>query len=257
MTTYEDGFLSKSIDEVRSIVHEQYGPWVTLFYATNRSAVQVQHALVIDRGNPVQLYAAALYARTLSSIQGAVIVLEKGMEPQARTLLRMALEAFFALAAIAKQPNIVQRLHEAHGAEQRRVAKNMKRWQSPELQSFVQKHLSAGTFEKFLHSEDKEIKALDLAKVGGYEDFYRTVYMVFSWSAHSAPTDLERHLVKDGQGKLIELRNEAEFGDQIPSWCCAIELLIKSQEALAEVFSTLDVSHLKKAKDALHGLSLA
>jgi hypothetical protein len=256
MKHHEDGFLSKDVDEIRSIVHQLYPAWVSLFYSTNRSAVGIQHALNINPSEPTHLYATALYARTLSSIQAAIVVLERGMEPQARALLRMALETFFALAAIAKQPSIVQRLQQAHAAEQRRAAKYMAQWQAAELQKVAHQHFSTGTLDQFLRTKGKDVDVLELAKIGGYEDFYRTVYMVFSWSVHGATIDLERHLVKDARGNVIELRNEAEIENQVPSWSCAIELLIKSQEAIACIFTGLDVSNTKKAGDTLHGLLL-
>lgn len=234
MNSFEDGFLSPEQAETVIIVRQRYQLWRDLVLEVNRIAVRCQHELIVHTENTLEVYGAVLFARTISTVQASVILLEQGLLPQARTVLRSAMESFFALSAIATKPEMVDRLVEAHEAEQRRVARNSGQWKHPELQTIAKKSLKIS--EKFLNSSAREVSAFDLAVVGGNEDWYRTVYNVFSWSAHATSQDLERHLVLGQERDIDELRNEPELDGLESTWSCAVELLTKSVRSIAVLF---------------------
>ena len=119
------GFLSGAAEGVRDEVRARYSEWRTVLLRTTEHAVSVQHELVVHVDDQREVFAAALFARLIASCQAAVILLERGLVAQARCVLRPALEALFALAAIAEKPELVARLIESHEAEQRRAAKNL------------------------------------------------------------------------------------------------------------------------------------
>ena len=147
------------------------------------------------------------------------------------------------MSAIAQKPAIVARLIETHEAEQKRAAKSMRLLKHPELQEIAQSHSSE--YDRLLTAKVKSISTYELAEAGGNEDWYRTVYTVFSWAVHAASIDLERHLVVGEVREIIELRNEPEIENQESSWSCGIQLPTKSIRALGTIFSALEIQSVE------------
>jgi len=182
----------------------------------------------------------------LTTVEASILLLEIGLIPQARVLLRAAMETLFSLAAIAKEPSVVDRLIEGHAAEQKRAARNVGLWTNPELKQIAESQVASSQLESILASSATALSTFDLAQKAGLEEWYRTVYMVFSWSTHGALIDLDRHTVMGEDGNVVEFRNEPEIEDQESSWICAIEILLKATIALAAIFPSIDQSPVEK-----------
>jgi hypothetical protein len=246
MSVAVDGFLSESLDHVRSHVREKYAAWCGLLMRVNQLALANQHAIVIHTDSNVERYSAVLFARTLATTQASTLLLEAGLVSQARVLLRSALETLFALAAIAKDANIVEKLIEGHFAEQKRFAKNAQLWQDDELKKIAEAETVSGQLQSVLNSSATALSTFDLAQKAGLEDWYRTVYMVFSWPVHGAAVDLNRHVVISGDGNVEAFRNEPEVDDQESLWLCGIEVLLKAIAALATTFPNVDQGSMEQ-----------
>lgn len=239
MNNFEYGFLSEYYAEaVQDEVRARYGNWRSLLMRVTASAVAAQYELAVHIEDRRELFAAALYARTISSCQGAVVLLEHGMIAQARCVLRSALETLFSLAAIAEKPELALRLAQAHDVERKRAATNILRWKHPALQAIAKSELETGNLDAVLISEPASISTFDLAEAGGFEDWYRSLYMVLSWSVHGAAADLERHFAQDTSGAIHQMSNEPEVISQELCWLVAIEVQIKAARSLAKVFGT-------------------
>ena len=204
MQTFEQGFLTDSIDELRYTIRTKYSEWRHLLLEVNRVSVQTQHTIDIHYEDNRERYAAVLFARTLSTTQASVLLLERGLIPQARALMRAALETIFALAAIAEDPAVVERLLETHRNEQQRAAKNIRLWKDPILREISDAEEASGRLQPFLDSNANGISTFEFAQKAGLEDWYRTVYMIFSWSVHGAAIDLERHVVMAPNGDVTQ-----------------------------------------------------
>lgn len=235
-----DGFLTESLDQVRAVVREKYADWRSLLGHVNRLAVANQHLIVIDQNNEVESHAAVLFARTLATIQASILVLEVGLIAQARILQRSALETFFLLAALAKEPGFVDKLIEGHEAEQKNMMKKMKHWESSELKQMAEAISASDQWKRISGSTANSLSTFDIAKAAGLEDWYRSVYMVLSWSVHGATVDLKRHVVVNADGETTAFQNEPEIDGQGTTWFCAIKLLLETVTALALVFPNVD-----------------
>jgi hypothetical protein len=236
-------------------VREKYAAWRDLLMRVNRLAVANQHAIVIHTDSNVERYSAVLFARTLTTTQASVLLLEEGLPSQARVLLRSALETLFALVAVAKDANIVDKLIEGHAAEQKRAARNIQLWQHNELKKIADVEAASGRVKSVLDSSATALSTFDLAQRAGLEDWYRTVYMVFSWPVHGAAVDLNRHVVLGEDGDAREFRNEPEVDNQESTWMCAVEILLKAIAALATIFPNVDQSPMEQQYAEAHGLS--
>jgi hypothetical protein len=242
----EEGFLSPDVQSVRRDVHARYAPWYALFRDTNRRANEIQPSIEIHPDKQRELYGATLFARIIASSQGAVLLLELGLVAQARCVLRASLEALFSLAALAKSPEVIERLVASHEAEQRRAARNVGLWKDPALRAVAEREKASGRLSAALASTAVGISAYELAVIGDNEDLYRTLYMSLSWSVHSAAMDLERHMDLDGSGTVIGLRNEPDLELQETSWLVAVLVEIQAIGALAAIFPNIDVAQTEE-----------
>lgn len=250
-----DGFLAKSLDHVRSHVREKYISLHNLLTDVNRLAVKNQHEILIHTDSNVERLSAVLFARTVTTTQASALLLEAGLISQSRILLRSALETLFALVAISKDSNIAEKLIEGHAAEQKRVAKNILLWKSNELKKIADSETTTSLIQSALNNTATALSTFDLAQKAGLEDWYRTVYMMFSWPTHGAAIDLDRHAVAGNDGNIAEFRNEPEVDGQESSWMCAIEILLKAITALATIFPNVDQSNMTKHYEEAHKLA--
>lgn len=230
------GFLSEAAEHVQTEVRARYADWRSILVRATERAVSVQHELIIHVDDPREVFAAALFARLTTSSQAAVILLERGLVAQSRCVLRQALEALFALAAIAEKPELVSRLIDSHEAEQRRAAKNISLWKHPDLKSVADSEMASGRLTDALALNATSISTADLAIAGGFEDWYRSLYMILSWSVHGAANDLERHLVKDSSGVVVEMSNEPDLEDQKVPWLVATDIQLKGIFKLQKIY---------------------
>lgn len=255
MSDAVDGFLAESLDDVRSHVRKKYTAWRSLLMRANRLAVTNQHAIKIHIDSNLERYSAVLFARTLATTQASVLLLETGLISQARILLRSALETFFSLVAISKDVSVVDKLIEGHAAEQGRAARNVRLWKDDTLRMIAKTGMASVNLELIRNDSATSLSVFDLAQKAGLEDWYRTVYMVFSWSVHGAAIDLNRHVVLDHDGNAIEFRNEPEVDNQEDTWMCTIEVILKSIAALATIFPVVDQSPMEQLYAEAHVLA--
>lgn len=235
-----DGFLSENADDIRQVIRERYPKQSDLLRRLNRHAVSVQHSIEISLDSPGQQYSSCLFARTLATTQASVLLLERGLLSQAKMLLRCALETLFALGAVAKQPEIVPRLLDGHRAEQQRVAKSVPLWKAPELQEIADATGKAGLLNADYGGATAALSAFDLAQKAGLEDWYRTVYLVFSWPVHGAVADVGQHAETGPSGEIVAFKNEPCVEEQSSTWFCCIEVLLKAISFLAMIFPNVD-----------------
>jgi Family of unknown function (DUF5677) len=231
------GFLSDAVREVRADVRQRYASLAALLDEVNRRAVEAQHTIKIDRNCAAELYGAVLFGRTITSTQAAVLLLEHGLPSQSRAVLRAALETLFCLGAVANQPHRAEEFLASHQADRRKVAKRVGEWKNPALRAAVESQLTEEKLSEVLSTSGKELNLRDLAKLAEIEDWYLSMYLLLSFSAHGSVADLAKHLVRDNLGEVVGLRNEPEVEAQSASWCYAIEIQLHAIRALSKLFS--------------------
>ena len=105
----EHGFLSDETAGVVNAVEQRYAAWLTLFRSVNERAVKAQYEAADPRAYLPALVAAACYMRTLTNIQGAVLLIVRGLDAPGRILLRAAMESLFKLKAVGARSRRGQR----------------------------------------------------------------------------------------------------------------------------------------------------
>ena len=135
--------------------------------------MSIQYEINIDRNNEKQRYAAVYFARTLSSVQSAIILLLKGLASQSECLLRMSLESLFGLGAIAKNSEAIEKLNQSNEYEKSKFAKKLKLWVSTGKYNIKPDVLKGFEIDKHLKSKIVKVSIFDIAKLGGYESWYK------------------------------------------------------------------------------------
>jgi hypothetical protein len=251
---FADGFLSKSVCEVKGEVHAKYPSHVELARLTNRRAVALQYELEIHVDQLDETLGAALYARTLAFVQSSVILLEHGMLVQGKTVLRAGLESLFQLAALAKDGTIAPGLLASHDADKRTLVDRIKRWRDPALRASIDSQLSEQDLLAMSRGIGKPVNIYELAKFAEMEDWYLTIYTLLSFAAHSKVSDLDRHVVVDDDRTPIEFKNEPDTEDQASVWAWIVEVLLAAMRSVAALFS-LQVPELEALGKSLADLT--
>ena len=253
MHEFSHGFLSDAMTAVRAEVLCNHATWHELLLRVNAQCVEAQHAAQVDPTDSRALLAAAHFARSLASVQGAVLLLEHGLVSQAKTVLRMALESLFALEALRVKPEIAADLARTHEVDKRVVADRMLQWEAPELKAAVAAQVSDDELKGYLSSKAREVKTYELARTADMLDWYLSLYAILSFPTHGAVSDLTAHLVTDQAGNVVALKNEPEVEGQEPAWAYAIEIELKAAEAFAGIFNVAGLS-LEAPRNELRAL---
>src|SRR5260370_32557877 len=108
------GFLSTDMVAWTAKTRAQFKEWFDLVESFNREAMKILFAIKPRQSINHQLVAASLYGRALQSFQGAVIMAERGMIADARSLVRSCAETAFAIGSLtvdAKLPILSNQIY--------------------------------------------------------------------------------------------------------------------------------------------------
>lgn len=236
----ERGFLSPELSTVVSVVRERYAPWIQLIDEINVFSVHTQHGIEIHKSCLQQFLVATLFSRTLSNVQGGLLLTERGMDIQARILLRAAMDSLFSLMAIAKSPEVAQEFEAADEVERKRKLHKARRWNALSLKEQAQ---ALATNEKLaeiksaiLEKGAKAISSEEMSKKAGLHDWYLTAYSDLSASVHSSIRDLESHVLLDEDGEIQSLKNEATIDGLDALYLTSADIMLMALRGLGVVF---------------------
>lgn len=103
------GFLSNEVDQnVVQRIRSEIESWFALAEKTNHALMRLAHdatGLAKTNSDDPKAVAVRVLLRSIGMFQGAVLLLERGMTAEARTLARNVLEGAFAVAALLKEPS--------------------------------------------------------------------------------------------------------------------------------------------------------
>ena len=206
------GYLSEEIFLWIKKHREKYSEWFTLCENINELSHSTMFTFNVHNEYLPELIVASIYVRAMSNFQGAIIMTERGMINEAKSLLRCLLECMFAIVAIEKDKNISNQFTFDDLLERRNFMKAYKRNkgkgipQHEDAPSFkeIDKHLQ--NIEKQIKDNKvKKLKKRDLAKKAGLETTYDSLYKYLSGTIHVNVRDIEQYLKIDDNGKIKEI----------------------------------------------------
>lgn len=248
MNDYSQGFLTEPFDEVRKVIREEYANWRDLVYNLNKQCVEAQHNLNIKADDTRDKLCAALFARTLASTQGTILLLEVGLLAQAQTVLRSAIESLFRLAALEVKPDLAVLLAQSQEADKRSLADKILQWEAVDLKTSMAELIDEQELIKIKSNKSQEFKTYDFTVTAGLKDYYLSTYALLSFPTHATISDLDSHLIKDNEGNIIGLKNEPIVLGQDFSWQTTIDIQLKAAKSVTGVFgdNSIDIEVYEK-----------
>jgi len=192
--------------------------WAQVHRERHKEAFAASEALIFEchsalHGKPAnenlqRLLVSLLFARCLEHFQSSVLLLEYGMVPSAKAVLRALSEAMFAACAISRDESVAQayvasvlrqhqrRLNKALNSEGKELAV-FRAAATPEAMAKLRDQIAA--------AGAKELKTEELANIGGVHDWYLTAYAMLSDAVHTSVKDLTRYFEPGPDGSFIGL----------------------------------------------------
>jgi len=168
--------------------------------------------MTIHNNDLTELIVASLYVRAMSNFQGSIIMAERGMINEAKSLLRCFLEIVFAIVAIEKDKTIARQFVLEDLFQRRDYLKAHKRNKdagvpqcgdapSPEeLKELLQK-----IENEIKENNVKKSTKRDMAEKAGLVTTYDSAYKILSGSIHVNSRDLEQYLEINDSGEVKKI----------------------------------------------------
>lgn len=177
-----------------------------------------------SKSDSQKLLEAAFYRRAIQSIQAVVVLAERGMTGDARTVLRACVETAILQRRVALDATFLTRLEERHDCHRWKLANAFLK--DPQAMRELPRDdvelLKTTVDEINAQYRDRKPTDIDLhdvaASVGGmmlYNIFFR---MMSGDAAHGTLNSLVRHVATDKGGNITGLR----FGPQLDDLACTL-----------------------------------
>lgn len=216
MSIDENGFLGKDALILAAQIRERNKSLFELCFEINGFAQKLKYELEVHNLDPQEFFAAAFFIRVLESAQGAVILVERGLELEAATILRSAFDSLIYLKCSVEDEQFAYDYMNYAEIKRRDDLKNILKFKIYENEKsfgneadiikmisdiekgFEKSGKKMGQFrQKFLKKE--------LAEKANMSILYASFYAVTSDAAHTGMGALRQHLKTDEQGKIIEI----------------------------------------------------
>jgi hypothetical protein len=236
------GFLSDDIHHWIEKHRKHYNDWFSL--SENVSSISQKFLLSLkppsDDGQKV--ISTILFSRILSHFQGIVLLTERGMATEARSLLRGMLDATFACVALSKHKSLVEEFVNDDLWQRLKSINNFRA-----LPKAIKKKHRIGNAKLKKLAEDlqqeideKQIKPLTteyLAQKAEMLSHYNTLFVLLSSSTHSRVRDLEQHLGDEKIDKLNTLLWGPDVSGLNEILFPACELLFIAAKGISNLFN--------------------
>lgn len=236
----KQGFVS---EEARRVVETLAKKNETLWaeaHAVNHYCQALQYELEVHKHSLVEMLAALMYARILSTYQGLLVVLERGMVEQAKMLLRCALESLFPLVAISQHADFAKKMLVSEERERLKgLNKLIRYWErsgGPDGELGNARKLAEEINKKLENVNGKKLSIVDAAEAAGLVDWYDTVYSLLSNTVHSSMRSLEDHLHFNADGEVEAIKNEPSVEDADKLLVTGMESMFHAVRAASTVF---------------------
>jgi len=241
-TNPPDGFLVElSAAQKRKIREAPRGRMFAFCEEMNRYGMKVLLELPAQRSRPAEAYGLLFYLKALTSFQGALLLLSRGMAVESEALSRVGLECAFELGAIAADPDHIALLKSAHDVHEGSMARSLKELVGgqlgehfgPELAKWMEKATG-------LPKQAKYNLAATAAK-GGLQASYETFYRSTSGAAaHATLAAVARHLREEGG--MLRVHIGPDY-DQFPqAFAIAAHFLPLCFRSVGQIFAKSDLA---------------
>ena len=211
MSIDDQGFLSETdILQYRDQIRQRYARYFDFIHRVNTFCLQAKFRLNDTSTDSQNRMAVRLLVKLLADTQGAVLLVERGLASQARTLLRAACETCIILARVCQKKDF-QRLYSLSDTL------TLTRWnieilkdKSPALKSIREEFSRRGITLKTLTQREGELKKSGakklqigaLAEAAGLSGLYYSAFSLYCQDTHSSTYVLDQYPIPSQFGNF-------------------------------------------------------
>lgn len=198
-----------------------------------------------------------IFVRTHQSFQAALLLAERGLIGDARTVLRSGFEGAIAIQALVADPAFVQRLIEAHHLNQRKVARlllanpdYLATYGPAEISAMQAVVANVDAMETAPNPKLRDINWADIA-LNHCPDLYQLLYRSFSSDGtHVTLTSLDRYVEADANMQITAFKAAPDGEGVVEALSAACLLFMWAADPFAAAVNRSDVT--AQIKKELH-----
>jgi Family of unknown function (DUF5677) len=251
MSFEEDGFFSPEIELFRRNVRNEGDTKLWFDYALelNRTCFDLLREAQTPKAQNAEFTKHGLFVRAHQSIQAALILAERGLIGDARTVLRSATEGVIAIYAITADPDFVQRLIDAHHVNQRKVARLVRSnpnyaatCSAEDIADMDKVIVDVNAIESARGSKLQDINWADAA-LKHCPDLYDLLYRTLSTDGtHTTLTSLDRYVIADANMEITAFKVAPDGDGLIEVLSAACLLFLWALDPMAAAFNRPDIT---------------
>lgn len=234
----EEGFLSTAVFEYSKQCRKQYGEWFALCESINKSSIALTSRVACHSDNLRECLAAALFLRVLSTFEGVIILIERGMLDETKVLLRTLMEVLFALRAITQHAEVAEEYYQSRLTIQLTALRKIARSQ-PTLKDSQGRDLSERIKElgSLIGKRKTDTKTEYLAQKARLSAFYDTAYTRLSWAVHANIIDIaESHMAGQSDSRIESIHLSVQT-EKVEQWfMTACECMVIAMKSVNDLF---------------------
>ena len=193
-------FFSKFLGSQKNKDQQQDVTWYSLSDEIDQLCQTILFGIKIDSHDAQQVLAASLYIKILSTFQGVLLLVEREMIQESKTLLRSMMEAMFALAAISKDPKIATRFIEDDHTQRLKLSIvyddlpfKLKKSLKPRLAKIINSSLNGLVKPTEKTHDITPLTTEQLAKIAGLQEVYYSIFALLPGCNYLRAYELEQY----------------------------------------------------------------
>jgi len=251
MSFEQNGFFSAELDQFRDAIRTTAPTKLWFDYALdlNRIGLDLLRRAETARDDNALFTMHGIFVRTHQSYQAALLLAERGLIGDARTIIRSGVEGAIAIHALAADATFVQRLIEAHHVNQRKVARllldnpqYLARYSAAEIAAMQRVVADVDAMEVSPKPKLRDINWADVA-VKHCPDLYQLLYRSFSSDGtHATLSSLDRYVVTDSNMQITAFKVAPDGEGVVEVLSAACLLFIWAAEPFAVAVNRADIT---------------
>lgn len=205
MSLDNEGFLSSESEPYRERIRANNLDYFEFVEELNRFCQQEKYRLSIHNRDGQEVFAGCLLIKLLNDVQAVVILFEKGLALQGRSIIRVALESLIVLGKNCDSAKFFQEFIKIGEAERLKLVRSIKHHPTKvfddikpelteELIKQIQERIGEKGNKKNIEQWSKDVKLHHL---------YAGAYRLYSQEVHSIPRALNEYLMLNQEGEVI------------------------------------------------------
>ncbi|HEY1806393.1 MAG TPA: DUF5677 domain-containing protein [Terracidiphilus sp.] len=252
MTSFEiDGLFFPEIELFKQAVRTTppFSTWFDYALGLNRIGFDLMKRATVALADRRLFTLYGHFVRVSQTFQGAVLLAERGMVPNARILLRSGAESAIAICALAKNDKLIDQMVAAHHLMQRKYARlvvNSSEYRAHYTeQEIAEMQVTIASVDALEASSGKKLKDINWADVAAEHcfDLYNLLYrMLSSDGTHATVNSLNRLLEVDSNGQIRAFKVAPDQDGLVEVLSAACLLFIWAAGPFAAAFDRPDTT---------------